>query len=67
MVITCLCPFLFQAHFRYDFAAKTKIPLGDAIRDKLAAYEAACEGEFPVLPDQPAAPHETIQQSTNRK
>ena len=36
---------------RYDFAAKTKIPLIDAIRDKIVAYESACEGEFPELPD----------------
>jgi len=35
---------------RYDFTAKTKIPLGDEIRGKIAAYEAECEGEFPELP-----------------
>ena len=36
---------------RYDFKAKTKIPLGDGIRGKIVAYEATCEGEFPELPD----------------
>ena len=36
---------------RYDFAAKTKIPLGDAIREKIVSYEASCKGEFPELPD----------------
>ena len=36
---------------RYDFAAKTKIPLSDAIREKIAAYEATCKGKFPDLPD----------------
>ena len=36
---------------RFDFRAGTKIPLGDEIREKIAAYEAACEGVFPVLPD----------------
>ena len=46
-----LCAVSEDVVVRYDFAAKTKIPLGDAIRDKLAAYEAACEGEFPDLPE----------------
>ena len=32
---------------RYDFAAQTKIPLSDENREKIAAYEASCEGEFP--------------------
>ena len=36
---------------RFDFAAKTKIPLSDEIREKIAAYEASCDGEFPSLPD----------------
>ena len=36
---------------RYDFAAKTKIPLSDEIREKIVSYEAECEGEFPELPD----------------
>jgi acyl-CoA thioester hydrolase len=46
-----LCAVAEDVVVRYDFAAKTKIPLGDAIRDKLAAYEASCDGEFPELPD----------------
>ena len=36
---------------RYDFAAKTKIPLSDEIREKIVSYETECEGEFPELPD----------------
>ena len=36
---------------RYDFKAKTKIPLNDGIREKIVSYEAACGGEFPELPD----------------
>ena len=36
---------------RFDFKAGTKIPLGDEIREKIAAYEAACEEVFPDLPD----------------
>jgi len=36
---------------RYDFAAKTKIPLGDEIREKIVSYEAVCEGRFPELPE----------------
>lgn len=46
-----LCALAEDVVVRYDFAAKTKIPLGDAIREKIIAYEAACEGEFPALPD----------------
>ena len=45
-----LCAFAEDVVVRYDFAAKTKIPLGDAIREKIAAYEAVCEGDFPDLP-----------------
>jgi acyl-CoA thioester hydrolase len=45
-----LCAFGEDVVVRFDFAAKTKIPLGDEIREKIAAYEAACEGEFPDLP-----------------
>ena len=44
-----LCAFSEDVVVRFDFAAKTKIPLGD-VREKIAVYEAACEGEFPVLP-----------------
>ena len=46
-----MCAFSEDVVVRYDFAAKTKIPLGDAIREKIAAYEAACEGDFPALPE----------------
>ena len=45
-----LCAFAEDVVVRFDFAAKTKIPLGDEIMEKIAAYEAACEGEFPDLP-----------------
>ena len=45
-----LCAFAEDVVVRFDFAAKTKIPLGDEIRGKIAAYEAVCEGEFPELP-----------------
>ena len=44
-----LCAFAEDVVVRFDFAAKTKIPLGDAIREKIATYEASCEGEFPDL------------------
>ena len=47
-----MCAFAEDVVVRYDFAAKTKIPLGDEVRGKIAAYEAACEGEFPDLPEQ---------------
>ena len=46
-----MCAFAEDVVVRYDFAAKTKIPLGDEVRGKIAAYEAACEGEFPDLPE----------------
>ena len=46
-----LCAFAEDVVVRFDFAAKTKIPLGDEVRSKIASYEAACEGEFPVLPE----------------
>ena len=45
-----LCAFAEDVVVRFDFAAKTKIPLGDEILEKIAAYKAACEGEFPDLP-----------------
>ena len=44
-----LCAFAEDVVVRFDFVAKTKIPLGDAIREKIASYEATCEGEFPDL------------------
>ena len=44
-----LCAFAEDVVVRFDFAAKTKIPLGDAIREKIVSYEASCEGEFPDL------------------
>lgn len=44
-----LCAFAEDVVVRFDFAAKTKIPLGDEIRGKIAAYEAACVEEFPDL------------------
>lgn len=46
-----LCAFGEDVVVRYDFVAKTKIPLGDGIREKIAAYEAVCEGVFPALPE----------------
>ena len=42
-----LCAFSEDVVVRYDFEAKTKIPLGDEVRAKIASYEAVCEGEFP--------------------
>ena len=45
-----LCAYAEDVVVRFDFAEKTKIPLGDEIMEKIAAYEAACEGEFPDLP-----------------
>ena len=47
-----LCAFSEDVVVRYDFAAKTKIPLGDEIVKKIADYESACEVEFPALPEQ---------------
>ena len=46
-----LCAFAEDVVVRYDFEAKTKIPLGEEIRAKIADYEVACEGEFPELPE----------------
>ena len=46
-----LCAFGEDVVVRFDFAAGTKIPLGDEIKEKIAAYEAACEGEFPDIPE----------------
>lgn len=46
-----LCAFAEDVVVRFDFKAGTKIPLGDAILEKIAAYEDACEGEFPVIPE----------------
>ena len=45
-----LCAFAEDVVVRYDFEAKTKIPLGDEIRAMIAEYEASCSGEFPALP-----------------
>ena len=45
-----MCAFAEDVVVRYDFEAKTKIPLGDEIRAMTAEYEASCEGEFPALP-----------------
>lgn len=45
-----LCAFSEDVVVRFDFAAKTKMPLGE-IREKIAAYEAVCEGDFPALPE----------------
>ena len=47
-----LCAFAEDVVVRFDFKAGTKIPLGGDILAKIAAYEAACEGKFPVLPEQ---------------
>ena len=47
-----LCAFSEDVVVRYDFTAKSKIPLGDEVREKIAAYESACEGVFPDLPEQ---------------
>ncbi len=46
-----MCAFSEDVVVRYDFEAKTKIPLGDGIRALIANYESACEGEFPELPE----------------
>ena len=46
-----LCAVSEDVVVRYDFAAKTKISLGDAIREEIVSYEAACKGEFPDLPE----------------
>ena len=46
-----LCAVAEDVVVRYDFAAKTKIPLDNAIREKIVSYEASCEGEYPELPD----------------
>ncbi len=48
-----MCAFSEDVVVRYDFTAKTKIPLGDEIKGMIAAYEASCEGVFPDLPGQP--------------
>ena len=45
-----LCAFAEDVVVRYDFEAKTKIPLGDEIRAMIAEYEASCTGEFAALP-----------------
>ena len=45
-----LCAFAEDVVVRFDFKAGTKSPLGGEILAKIAAYEAACEGEFPDLP-----------------
>jgi len=47
-----MCSFSEDVVVRYDFEAKTKIPLGDGIRAMIADYESACAGEFPNLPEQ---------------
>lgn len=44
-----LCAFAEDVVVRFDFKAGTKIPLGEDILAKIAAYESACEGEFPDL------------------
>ena len=44
-----LCAFSEDVIVRFDFTAKTKIPLGDEIRAKIADYEASCEEEFPDI------------------
>ena len=49
-MLLSLCALAEDVVVRYDFAAKTKIPLGDAIREKIVTYEASCEGDFPDLP-----------------
>ena len=46
-----LCAFAEDVVVRFDFAAETKIPLGDEIRGRIGSYEAACEGNFPELPE----------------
>ena len=46
-----LCAFAEDVVVRYDFEAKTKIPLGDEVRAMIADYEASCAGKFPVLPE----------------
>ena len=46
-----LCAFAEDVVVRFDFKEGTKILLGEDILAKIAAYEAACEGEFPELPE----------------
>ncbi len=46
-----MCAFSEDVVVRYDFEAKTKIPLGDEIRAMIAGYESACEAEFPDIPE----------------
>ena len=40
---------------RFDFKAKTKIPLGEEVTAALAAYEKSLDGAFPTIPSQPGA------------
>ena len=40
---------------RFDFEAKTKIPLGETIAAAIVAYANSCDGVFPDLPPQPGA------------
>lgn len=40
---------------RFDFKAKTKIPLGDEVTAAMAAYEGTLDGAFPPVPAQPGA------------
>ena len=40
---------------RFDFKAKTKIPLGEEVTAALAAYEKSLDGAFPTIPAQPGA------------
>ena len=35
---------------RFDFVAKTKIPLGTEVTDAIAAYTQSCDGVFPDIP-----------------
>ena len=46
-----MCAFSEDVVVRYDFEAKTKIPLGDEVRAMIAGYEASCTGEFPDIPE----------------
>ena len=50
-----LCAFAEDVVVRFDFAAKTKIPLGDEVTAAMADYERSLDGAFPPVPAQPGA------------
>ena len=40
---------------RFDFCAKTKMPLGDEVTAAISAYGNTLEGAFPAIPSEPGA------------